>query len=587
MSNKKTSGKEDGKVRTNGATPVPGPSGVASSSLSGTTWNRRVFLGGAAASFTVGMSALPLITSNVLAKEAPVGAGPSSDSRLIAKDGKSSIPRLRAEQAYKVRSEAARRLKELPLPEHPTNGDFERYPNKIASFSKGLPHNKLGEVDLRAYEVMMHALETRNPADFELIPMGNFGKLVNPQAGLAFQMQGADTQSFSQPPAPAFSSAREAAEIAENYWEALTRDVPFSEYETNPITIRAAEDLSKLSDFPGPKVKGQVTPATLFRGAAPGNLTGPYISQFLWINTPFGAEKVERRMKTVLPGNDYMVSYADWLGMQSGNMPWPDQFDPVMRYIRNGRDLGQWVHYDVLFQAYFNALLILFSIGARRTRGNPYTSSRTQNAFGTYGNTHVASVLCGVSKPALQSVWYQKWFVHHRLRPETFAGRIHNHVTGAAKYPIHSDILNSRALTEVHTKNGTYLLPQAFPEGAPTHPSYGAGHATVAGACVTVLKAFFDESFVIRGAKVASPDGNTLMPYKGDELTVGGELNKLAYNIAMGRNIAGVHWHSDAVESLKLGEQVAIHYLREERDCLNEKFDGFSFTKFDGTPITI
>jgi hypothetical protein len=40
------------------------------------------------------------------------------------------------------------------------------------------------------------------------------------------------------------------------------------------------------------------------------------------------------------------------------------------------------------------------------------------------------------------------------------------------------------------------LLPMAFQEGSPMHPSYGAGHATVAGACVTILKAFFDGDVV-------------------------------------------------------------------------------------------
>ena len=39
---------------------------------------------------------------------------------------------------------------------------------------------------------------------------------------------------------------------------------------------------------------------------------------------------------------------------------------------------------------------------------------------------------------------------------------------------------------------GNWLLPMAFPEGSPMHPSYGAGHATVAGACTTILKAWFD-----------------------------------------------------------------------------------------------
>jgi len=71
------------------------------------------------------------------------------------------------------------------------------------------------------------------------------------------------------------------------------------------------------------------------------------------------------------------------------------------------------------------------------------------------------------------------------------------------------------------------------------------------------------------------------------DLTVGGELNKIASNVALGRDTAGVHWRSDANESLKLGEQIAIGILRDQRTCYNEAFDGFSLTKFDGTTIIV
>ncbi len=169
--------------------------------------------------------------------------------------------------------------------------------------------------------------------------------------------------------------------------------------------------------------------------------------------------------------------------------------------------MAEWVHIDVLFQAYFNAMLILFGMGAPFDARNPYANSRTQIGFGTFGGPHIASLVCAVATCALKSVWYQKWSVHRRLRPEAFGGRIHNHVTRAATYPIHSDILNSAALDAVFLENGTYLLPQAFPEGSPTHPAYGAGHATVAGACVTILKAWFDESFVIPNPVVPTADG--------------------------------------------------------------------------------
>jgi hypothetical protein len=68
---------------------------------------------------------------------------------------------------------------------------------------------------------------------------------------------------------------------------------------------------------------------------------------------------------------------------------------------------------------------------------------------------------------------------------------------------------------------------------------------------------------------------------------VGGELNKLAANISMGRNAAGVHWRSDAMEGLKLGEAVAISLMKEERMCLNENYSGFALTKFDGREMVL
>jgi hypothetical protein len=51
--------------------------------------------------------------------------------------------------------------------------------------------------------------------------------------------------------------------------------------------------------------------------------------------------------------------------------------------------------------------------------------------------------------------------------------------------------------------------------------------------------------------------------------------------------MAGVHWRSDATESIKLGEAVAINILRDQRACYNEDFAGFTFTKFDGTQVTV
>jgi hypothetical protein len=496
--------------------------------------------------------------------------------------------RSRARDALQLRQQLAQQDFQRNLPPHPDNGDEQAYPSRIGSFSKGLPHNDLGEVDLAAYQTLLHALASGAPSDFEKITLGLGRKLTDPQAGLAFGMEGSDSFALAIPPAPAFASAQEAGEMSELYWMALLRDVPFRNYPSDPIAAAAAADLSRMSDFRGPKDNNRVTTVTLFRELWPGCLTGPFISQFFWLPAPFGAELLDRRIATATAGFEYLTTVSDWLDIQRGATVFrPAQHDAVRRYIRNGRDLGEWVHIDVLFQAYLTALLCMLSMGAPADPSNPYVSSRTQIGFSTLGDPYTASLLCAVAKPALEAVWSQKWFVHRRLRPEAFGGRIHFRRTGAANYPIHSDVLNSAALAGVFGKQGTYLLPMAFPEGSPTHPAYASGHATVAGACTTILKALYDESWIIPNPVEAAEDGLSLLPYQGPSLTLGGELNKIAANVAHGRNIAGVHWRTDATEGMRLGEEIAIQILSEERACLNEDFPGFSLTRFDGTRITV
>ena len=451
---------------------------------------------------------------------------------------------------------------------------------------------------LSAYEALLKALNSNVPADFDAIPLGGERTLTNPQSGLAFDLQGPDAHALVEPPCPAFASREQAAEISENYWMALLRDVPFSQYASHPIANAAAADLTLYADdFKGPKSGGAVTTGTLFRGRTPGDLHGPFISQFFYQDCNFGANRLEQKIRTALPGINYMTDFATWLAVQRGANQPGDVFDPVPRYIRSGRDIGQWVHVDVLFQAYFQAFLVLAGAGAPFDDGNPYNNNPTQMGFGTFGGPHIATLLCEVATRALKAVWYQKWFVHRRLRPEVHAARVHRTLFAGAGYPVHAEILNSfndASRLKGYMPPGNALLPMAFPEGSPTHPAYGAGHATVAGACVTVLKSWFNEStrLVDIGLNPLQPsdDGLSLVPYTGSdaaELTVGGELNKIASNVANGRNIAGVHWRSDATESLKLGEQIAIGIMREQRACYNEVFNGFSLTRFDGSSVTV
>jgi hypothetical protein len=512
----------------------------------------------------------------------------------------------RKRRSLELRREAAMEEFRVPVPEQRSNGDERRYQNRIGSYSKGLPHDGLGEVEPDAYRSLLNAVSTGDPADFERIVMGapvdQRNKLVDPQAGLAFDLQGTDSHQLALPPAPAFSSREEAAEMVEDYWMALARDVHFSDYATSRIAQAAASELSLLPGFTGPRdSNGRVTAQTLFRGPTPGDLAGPYLSQFLLLPAQLGSEMIDSRQRTVVPGVDYMTEFGDWLSVQNGFRRGTNQFDESPRYMRNGRDLSAFVHIDALFQAYLLAALVLSQLNAPLNPGNPYRSSETQTGFGTFGPPFLLTILVEGCTRALKSVWYQKWFVHRRLRPEAFGGSVHNVKVRTADYPIHADVLDSQAVDEVARRHGSYLLPMAFPEGCPSHPAYGAGHATVAGCCVTILKAMFDGSVKIadllrdggtqyRSPVVSSSDGLSLISYDGDDsdsMTVEGELNKVASNIGMGRNHAGVHWRSDEVQSFSLGENIAISILRDQRHCYNEDFEGFTFTKFDGTTITV
>src|SRR5579872_1196238 len=500
-------------------------------------------------------------------------------------DNATGTAQQRAGQALEIRNNAAVFENDLPLPDHPTNGDEQRYANYIANFSKGLPHNAQGEVDPQAYGMLLAAITSGKWVDFEAIPMGGQRKLTNPESGAAFNLMGADSHQLAQPPAPALASAEAAAEEVELYWQALARDVPFTDYDSNPITQAAAADISKLADFRGPKVGGKVTTGTLFRGITAGDLAGPYLSQFLLKPVAYGPQLLDQRVRTVAPGVDYLTDFSGWLQCQNGVAPaGSDQYTNGVSLVRNGRDMANWVHKDVLFQAGLNAINVLLD-GVSTTMplnpGNPYVNSLTQDGFGTFGGPYITAMVPEVASLALKAVWFQKWYVHRRLRPEAYGGLVHNRLANKINYPLHADVLNSDAVARVFQKYGSYLLPQGFPEGSPLHPSYGAGHATVAGASVTMLKALFDESFVIPNPVAPSSDGQTLSPYTGADassLTVGGELNKLAANVAMGRNFGGIHYRTDYANSILLGEEVAIRMLMDLKLTYNEDFEGYTFT---------
>ena len=613
----------------------------------------------------------------------------------------------RDDDSYDRREEAASLAKDRKGSSHPTNGEEDKYRNNsnkrifIANYSKGLKHFPLtdarsGEVDPDEYD----KLRDRHYDDIIFVnPLNKAVKLTNPRAGLAFDLEGPDSQDMGIRKAPRIDSPEGAGEMAELYWMVLCSDIPFRLYDgsdtgaTIPTLISdAVSDLNtNYTDFPHTRVglltdigndigdkifatsfdipteARDISNTTIFRGFTDGDRKGPYISQFLWQDVPLGTLLIEQiqfelnmyNLGGIKKGRDYLTDYARWLEIQNGLKDQDglnvDDFmtddinkvDKFKRHIFTGRDIAYYVHRDQLYQAYFNACLILlggqypydplcpFDSRLPYQPENPDADKlRNEMGFITFGGPHILSLVAEVATRAGKAIWYQKWFVHRRLRPEAFGGLIHRQLNNIGppltpgliepdpSYPINDEILGKTASNQIldrikkHNKqqnnhfpgrsdpNGSYLLPQAFPEGSPTHPSYGSGHATVAGACVTVLKAFFKEDEKMRHPVIpetlTSPipvlDSNgslafkrttKLQVYNGpdhDQLTVGGELDKLAANISIGRSWAGVHYRSDYAESILLGEQIALGILQEQANTYKEEF-ACTLTRFSGQRI--
>ena len=471
-----------------------------------------------------------------------------------------------------------------------TNGDLERYKDKRGSYSKALSHKSNGMVKHASFSSLIHALKSGKSGDFNNIILGGARRLVNPQAAYAYALEGADAAAYAIPKPPKLTSAEIAGEMVEVYWQALLRDVPFNQYSTDPIAAAAIADLNTLSHFKGPKVGGVVTSGTLFRGTTPGELVGPYISQFLYKPIPDHGKLVQQLYYFYLPGtaNNFLTSVADFLLVNNGGSTGQvDVFQGAPNYIFTGRDLGTYVHKDYSSEAWVNAALILLGFGTPALdSNNPYKGNPTQDGFVTYGGPKVIELVNTACAAALKACWYQKWMVHLRLRPEAYGFLVQDQIVNCADFDLNSDVINSPVLADIFGLYGTYLLPQMYPEGSPTHPSYPAGHAAISGACATILKAFFDENFVIPSPVQPNVANTGFDPYVG-VLLVGDELNKLAGNIGMGRDFAGIHYRSDEIEGMKLGEDIALSILQDEAYTNNENFKGFKVTKFNGEKIVI
>ncbi len=486
----------------------------------------------------------------------------------------------------------------------PVNGDEGRYADYRASFSKSLQHNNLGEVNVNSYQAYLDALESGAPADFENIPVGlpndpDRVRLVSPQAAFAYEMFSFDGNDPRIDEAPEFASAETAAEMGELYWYAVTRDEPFISYPFSRLVAAAATDLNAFSRSDiFLREGGVVTPQTIFRGTLPGAGIGPFVSQFLLQPFAFGRLEFDGRYRPPASGtvNNFMTDFGEWLHIQRGGAPSEQTtFSNQPRFISNMRALSEFVHVDFPVQSGLYAAFILLNYGEDALApNNPYlrSASNTQQGFTDFGPADITHLITHGPRLGLTGAWYQKWLAHRRLRPEVFAARINLNLRGLRDYDIHREIFDSEALkyiidlSQVSSVDNRGLLPMGYPEGSPAHPAYPGGHSSFVAAAATILKAWFNEDFVISNPVQANANGTALLEWEGAPLTVGNELNKLVTNITHARDGAGMHYRSDGRGNF-IGERQALGVLADYSRTYNEDFDGFELTLFSGQRVHI
>jgi len=380
-------------------------------------------------------------------------------------------------------------------------------------------------------------------------------------------------------PPPAENSSELAAELVELFWAAALRDVPFDAYSRSDQCTTAAKELAELG------LIQQDDPEKLF---APRSSSWPgqtFPSQFFTSPTREWPRYAEQKYPAFAEGRDYLTDKAVWQHAQSGEAS-PGRFsnlDPNPKPVNTGRCLASLVYRDHPTQFFVSACLQLYEFN--NTVWSVQKPFRHQDGIAPFllgGLPHALSCISRCVELALRLCWHAKWGTFMYPRPEEVAywcGEKANRSLARV-----SDILlNSKALALVRLKTSTSqtsLLPQVYPDGAPLHPSYPAGHAVAAGAAITAIKAFIRPNASFPASSVGS---NGISPLSA---SVNTELNKLAWSVAFGRSFAGIHYRGDCEAGINLGEEVALHLLRQEKKTYPISYN-ISIIRFDGRSVRI
>jgi len=488
-------------------------------------------------------------------------------------------------------------------------------------FSKTLEHDPTTSFPLCSHvskiiEAVSMPPKTEMFKDIQLAP-GCDRKLEGPQTSWDSMLMSSPQTSVATP--MKVTDPKFGFEIAEVFAMALLRDKPFATWSKDSEVKQVMDILNTYAPHKSssaPLEGGWITINTLMRGAGADETKGPYVSQYLLQPFFYGNMPIAQEYAFE---DDAPTNWELFIKIQNGQMPTTTTTTTkagtkVKTSVNfSPRILGSNVHNDALFQFYYNAALISFHCGISPAGMKGTSSSEIPSmitAWSQGGGPDVLGSVSGVALSALKTAWWHKWQQAMRIRPEAVGGLFEfcrNNEGKCNKVPNLRRMYTAfprelKDKTRLHSK-GTLLLTTQYPEGSPTHPSWPAGHATVAGACATVLKAMLNTHGPCNEKKLwpttciplealSGHPLNEVEEYAGDDksgMTIVGELNKLASNVALGRNWAGVHFRSDGDQGLTIGEQVAIQYLQSKLQefALKSMLNSFTLEMFNGTVIEI
>lgn len=402
-------------------------------------------------------------------------------------------------------------------------------------FSKGFPGAEL-----------LRILGLRKPAqindEIRKLPLTGTRRIINPRAGLGAD----DLERYGMPPAD--DDRRTAGELLELAALALLRDVPLSELNTHPVARRAAET---LGNFPG--MLWAPGPAGLFRYGMPD--TGRRLSTLLGLPVPigWGATSFQSRHRI----GSYGATEKAYNALQGGRVS-ETQMLTAQQAVTTGRGLASLAHQDPPYLIPLFVALQLLAAGAPLSPRFP--SMPTEDPFVTGGGAlAIQCALAAVIEPAMRDCWALK-FRFMRERPERLwvegvAGRLHPDFQRLGGWLI--EAIGPR-------------LPMIYAEGAPIHPDWPSGHATIAGAAGGILLATF-------------ADGP--LPALGID-SVHAEIRQMMWGMTIGRSWAGIHTRSSLIDGLALGMGHARRHLKDLRKRNPEPMGDYRFIGFDGSIVT-